>query len=229
MPKCLHHTFDGGGLAIWRIEETADQLYVMLGTTAYDSLLAAMHNENRRAEWLAVRVLVADVLGPEHIVAYHETGRPYLLDGSSHISISHTKGFAALIYSAKYPIGMDIEYVSSRVSRVAHRFISPEEAAYMDECGEQERLSFQLVAWSAKEALYKLFDVTEGADFLKAFRTYPYKQASLGCLMATVRFLPDCVLPVQYYLTPDFVCTWVADTQGIVSRTDSVVARREKR
>ena len=36
MPLCTHSTFEGGGIAIWRIEESAETLYAMLDTTRYD-------------------------------------------------------------------------------------------------------------------------------------------------------------------------------------------------
>ena len=64
----------------------------------YDAQLLEKKNESRRAEWLAVRLLVKELFGSECEVAYHPTGRPYLKHGTAHISISHTKGFAAVAY-----------------------------------------------------------------------------------------------------------------------------------
>ena len=93
MPKYAHHTFEGGGIAIWHITESAETLYAMLGMQRYDAALNAMHHEERRTEWLAVRVLLTEVLGRDKEIAYHSTGRPYLTDGSFCISISHTKGY----------------------------------------------------------------------------------------------------------------------------------------
>ena len=78
MPNHVHHTFEGGGIALWHITETADELYALLGTTKYDTQLSEKKNDARRAEWLAVRLLIKDLFGPDAEVAYHPTGRPYL-------------------------------------------------------------------------------------------------------------------------------------------------------
>lgn len=229
MPKYAHQTFEGGGIAVWHITETAEQLYAMLGTHFYDRQLEGIRNESRRAEWLAVRVLVAELLGTECVVAYHQTGRPYLSDGNCHISISHTKGYAALAYCYDAPIGLDIEHVSPRVSRVAHRFLTSEEATYIDKCDERERLSYQLLGWSAKEALYKFFDIAEGADFQTAFNILPYALEMQGSFSVVVGFLSNTAILVNYQLFPDFVCTWVMGAQGILSGTDSFFLRRGMR
>ena len=81
MPNYAHHTFGGGGIAIWHITETADTLYALLATTKYDTQLVGKKNEARRAEWLAVRLLVKELFGSEAEVAYYPTGRPYLKSG----------------------------------------------------------------------------------------------------------------------------------------------------
>ena len=83
MPNYAHHTFDGGGIALWHITETADELYALLGTTKYDTQLAEKKNDARRAEWLAVRLLIKELFGPDAEVVYHPTGRPYLKESSS--------------------------------------------------------------------------------------------------------------------------------------------------
>ena len=68
MPKYAHHTFKDGGIALWRIEETSDELYSLLHTHRYDEALSVIHNEARRAEWLAVRVLLSYVLGADKAI-----------------------------------------------------------------------------------------------------------------------------------------------------------------
>lgn len=208
MPNYAHHTFEGGGIAIWHITESADELYALLGTTRYDAQLLAKKNESRRAEWLAVRLLVKELFGPECEVAYHPTGRPYLKGCSAHISISHTKGFAAVAYHTTHPIGMDVEYISSRVERIAPRFTSADEAAYIDVCNEHDRTAYHLINWSAKETLYKLFDSPSLAEFKEVFHIAPYTLGECGAMDATVCGAEKSVLAVSYRTFPEFVCTW---------------------
>ena len=208
MPNYVHHTFEGGGIAIWHITETSDELYALLGMPCYDAQLLAKKNESRRAEWLAVRLLVKELFGSECEVAYHPTGRPYLKHGTAHISISHTKGFAAVAYHHDAPIGMDIEYISSRVERIAPRFTTQVEASYIDVHDEHARQMYHLINWSAKEALYKLFDSPSLAEFKEVFHIAPYTLGECGAMDATVFHAEKSVLAVSYRTFPEFVCTW---------------------
>lgn len=206
MPNYAHHTFEGGGFAIWHITETSSELYSLLDTHRYDGQLAEKNNEARRAEWLAVRLLIKDLFGSDAEVAYHPTGRPYLKGGDVHISISHTRGYAAVAYSNAGSIGLDIEHISDRVERIATRFTSPFEAEYIDRHEQSERQLYHLINWSAKETLYKLFDTPSLAEFKEAFHVAPYPLAGQGTLTATVS--TGDVVEVHYRVSPDFVCTW---------------------
>lgn len=208
MPKCLHHTLPEGGLAIWRITETAEELRVQLATDKYDVQLADKRCEARRAEWLAVRLLISQVLGADKTVAYHPSGRPYLTDGSWHISISHTRGYAAIAYHRHKRVGVDIEHISSRVERIAQRFTSPKEDAYIEPHDEHERMMHHLVNWSAKETLYKLVDDVAAADFRAVFYIRPYVLAQSGCLSAAIILGEEKDVEVHYAVYDDFVCTW---------------------
>ena len=208
MPNYAHHTFDEGGVVIWHITESSDELYAMLATHKYDAQLSGKTNEGRRAEWLAVRLLIKQLFGDVCEIAYHPTGRPYLKHGAAHISISHTKGYATVAYHRTSPIGVDIEQISARVERIAHRFTSPSESAYIDKCEEGEREMYHLINWSAKETLYKLHDTPSMAEFKEAFHIAPYKLASCGSMQATIHRAEHSQATIHYHLFPHFVCTW---------------------
>jgi 4'-phosphopantetheinyl transferase EntD len=208
MPRCAHHEFDGGGIAIWYITESSDELRALLATDIYDAELVEKHHEARRAEWLAVRLLVKELFGVECMVAYHPTGQPYLKGSSVHISISHTKGYAALAYHDNKPIGVDIEYRSVRVEQVAPRFTSEEEAAYIEKCDTTERQMYYLINWCAKEALYKQMATPSMADFKRAFRIAHYVLSTQGTLQATICDTLERQVEVTYRLFPNFICVY---------------------
>ena len=212
MPNYVHHTFDEGGVAIWYITETTDELYAQLATTKYDAQLLEKKNEGRRAEWLAVRLLVKQLFGAECEVAYHSTGAPYLKGSDVHISISHTRGYAAVAYHRAHPIGVDVECISSRVERIASRFTSEEEAAYIDPYDEHERTMYHLINWSAKETLYKLFSNSALAEFKEAFHIAPYALGTQEALHVDVHHEGCTELEVCYRVFPDFVCTWTQES-----------------
>lgn len=207
MPIYARHTFEGGGIAIWRIEETSDALYALLSTSRYDAMLAAISHEARRAEWLAVRVLIAQVLGSDKEVKYHSSGRPFLTDGSYYISISHTKGYAAIAYHDNRAVGIDIEHIAPRVQRIAHRFTHSDETLYINRYSADEQLQYLLINWSAKETLYKLLDNSAAADFRETFCIAPYELGQQGTLAAHIS-LSFSQQAVCYQRYQDFVCTW---------------------
>ena len=208
MPNYLHHTFEGGGLAIWHITESAEELRALLATNKYDAQLAEKRCEARRAEWLAVRLLLSQVLGEDKMIAYHPSGRPYLTDGSWHISVSHTQGYAAIAYHRNRRVGVDIEYISSRVERIASRFTRSEEEEFIKIHDEHERMMYHLINWSAKETLYKLEDNSEAADFRKVFAISPYALSEQGGMSVAIMLGKEHEEKVHYTVHDDFVCTW---------------------
>lgn len=92
--------------------------------------------------------LLAAMLGTDEVVLGHEESGKPTLDGW-YVSISHTKGYAAALLSRKHEVGIDIEYTSDRVSRIASRFLRADE--------QPQTVAEQLVYWSAKETMYKLY------------------------------------------------------------------------
>lgn len=103
---------------------------------------------SRQNERLAVQQLLAQMLETDDAVIEHlPNGKP-TLDGW-HISVSHTRGYAAVILSRWQDVGIDIEYTSDRVARIATRFLRNDE--------QPQGIAELLAVWSAKETLYKLF------------------------------------------------------------------------
>ena len=107
---------------------------------------------------------------------------------------------------------MDIEYLSSRVERIASRFTTRSEASYIDVHDEDARQMYHLINWSAKETLYKLFDSPSMAEFKEAFHIAPYTLSESGTLSTTIcdtdSTSAEEVVEVGYQVYPDFVCTW---------------------
>lgn len=103
--------------------------------------------KGRQAEREGARLLLTAMLGYEPSIVHNKDGKPMI--ANYHISISHTIGYVAVILSRDYEVGIDIEYVSDRVRRIASRFLRHDEI-FTDtkQC---------LTAWCAKETMYKLF------------------------------------------------------------------------
>jgi hypothetical protein len=212
---------------IWKMEETEEELLGRFDDPEPFRRGAAKYtNASRRVEWLSVRALLRVMLGEDPQIDYLPIGQPVWVDGSRKVSISHTRGYVAAAVSRE-DIGIDIEYVSNRIRRVTSRYLRPDEPFL--------RLSTLLVAWTAKEALYKVAH-REGLDFQRGMRlVFPprvcrdqveeddlsgARPMHMGSLDAYISRLGEsvpegeadlsgCIHYALYYITlPDFVFTW---------------------
>ena len=69
------------------------------------------------------------MLGEEKEIGYRSSGKPYLADGSASISISHTKGYVAVLLGGpEKEVGIDVECYGERVRKVAHKFVREDES-----------------------------------------------------------------------------------------------------
>mgnify|MGYP000890381046 FL=1 len=142
----------------------------------------------RQAERDGVRRVLTEMLGYQPLVGHNEDGKP-IIEGY-HVSISHTLGYVAVILSREYEVGIDIEYISDRVSRISSRFLRVDE--------EFTNITDKLIAWCAKETMYKLFSSEHLA--LKDIKVDP--QSSLVTNMKrniTLKFQCEC--SSKYILT----------------------------
>jgi phosphopantetheinyl transferase len=203
MPLFLRDTEPLRG--VWRIEESAAELLSMLSRR--DCLhLPPSRVERRRQEWLAVRVLLKELLGGEEaMIAYRADGAPYLPGMGLHISISHTKGFAAVALSGQSPAGIDIECPGGRIQRVRSRFMSAEEEEMIDANHEEEHL---LVCWCAKETLFKLIG-QRGVDFRKHLHILPFDYGESGRITARESCTPRAATyRLGYMVNRYFAMSW---------------------
>lgn len=192
-------------VGLWQMTERIDQLPKPKGVDL------CFRSEKRLKEELCVYALLTAMTGNDHLVIGHEpSGKPQL-EGWS-ISISHTRGWVAIILSTEFQVGIDIEYTSDRVSKVVDRFIREDE--------QRDTLSQQLINWSAKETVYKLFSEQKLDYFDMRLHSLPSeidtvldgnahvaKDEMEGSVMADV-LKTNGAVAVHYELTSDYVLTY---------------------
>lgn len=202
MPLVSIHSKPHWGL--WKIEESSDQLLSMMENgEVYHAELINMHNEHRRQEWLAVRLLLQHLLGRFTRIAYHDNGAPFLPSESFQISISHTKGYVAVIVSNQQ-VGIDIEYRSDRILKVRSHFMTKEEDAAIDSEHEKDHL---LIYWCAKETLYKMVGSAK-AGFAD-LHVCPFAFATEGNIFVYETCTPyRQKFPLSFQVTDDYVLTY---------------------
>lgn len=195
----IQHINEDTVLGLWKMEENAEQLarqYPVL-QHEYEKACKLFAYVGKRMERMSVRALLVEMnKGELPEVSYNHVGKPFLADGR-HISISHTKGFVAVIISAQHHVGVDVEYYSDRVSRVAERFVREDEWT--------EDVDSQLIIWSAKETAYKLF--SEDSLRFDEMRIAPFLVQTHGCV-EMINLKRDKTICVDYMINKDYVLTY---------------------
>jgi 4'-phosphopantetheinyl transferase len=191
-------------LGIWKIEEDENQLQTLSALTE----LPKHANPVRRLEFLSVRALACSMGVDANTIAYHDSGKPYLKNHGQTISISHTKGYVAVLLSPHEGAGVDIEQRSERILRVRHKFMHPEEERCLTNNIEDKDLQTTalLLHWCAKEALFKSIP-DEGVDFAQELRI-----SDLTTLSGTGSFTGKALRSgldfcIDYRIEPDFILT----------------------
>ena len=112
MALFLQHKTDDIQWAVWKMEEPLEVLLALLPDVRRAFCEQELHrfvSERRKMEWLSVRVLLYSMLQEDKEIGYSLEGKPYLTDHSFFISISHTKGYVAVMLASFTPAGIDIE------------------------------------------------------------------------------------------------------------------------
>ncbi len=158
-------------LGIWQITEPEGWFMEELLLYPPELRQLSEMRGRRRVEWLAVRQLVHQMSGRSTRGAFikDEFGKPRLDKSEYHISISHSHGFAAAIASPQL-CGIDIQFIVPKITRMAHKFLCPPEAASIAAETELDQLHFY---WGAKEALYKAHGRRK-LDFIDHIQVEPF-------------------------------------------------------
>ena len=217
----------GVRLGLWRMDEAPEQL--LLCYPHLRGLELTARYVGRQKEILCTRALLAEMTGDERLHIDHaESGQP-LVEGW-HVSISHTKGYAALMLSREMAVGVDIEYRSARIVKIASHFIRPDEMASVaaptaPETGSQaatssseEEVLRMLMLWCAKETLYKLHCADKLGYFEMRQTTRPPRfpaeggDAEADVLITLENMKRGEPVAVHACLTPHYCLTWATAT-----------------
>ena len=207
MALYLRHREDGIQWAVWKMEEPLDVLLSLLPNTrkiSCEKELLRFTSERRKMEWLSVRVLLYSMLQEDKEIVYSSEGKPFLSDHSFYISISHTKGYVAVMLASSVPVGIDIEQYAQRVHKVCDRYVRPDEQV---ESYQGDITWGLLLHWSAKEAVFKRMENAD-ADLRKLRLTHFIPQEEGTFQVQELVTAQQELYSVGYRICPDFVLTW---------------------
>lgn len=203
----IREVYPGVSLGLWQMDETVEQLFEAYPLLqAYRSQMEEKYkNDGRKLEFLAIRALMYEMLRVNgaskgllsHAGDFTHNGQGKPLFRGYHVSISHTKGYAALILSKKSEVAVDIEYMSDRVERIASKFLRKDERA--------DSLDAKLVHWCAKETVFKLF--SEENLLFEDMRVKPFDtMTDWACDVENLK--SGKTARVDFELAMDFVLTY---------------------
>ena len=196
-------------LGVWKMEESISELLSLLPEKAYyEQAIAQFKTPHRIQEWLSVRVLLNHLIGEHHIVQYHPDGKPFIIDDEWYLSISHTKGYVAVIVSKTVSVGIDIEYYAQRIHKVSAKFLRDDEVINIFNGDSTWSL---LLHWSAKETMFKSINDIE-IDFKHHLHILPFLVQEEG-MFETREYKTNRlqIFEMNYLLDSEFVLTWQVD------------------
>ncbi|MDR0835810.1 MAG: 4'-phosphopantetheinyl transferase superfamily protein [Tannerella sp.] len=196
---------------IWKITETFPELPNLFSSDKKESraYIINMKSEARKTEYLAVRLLLNHLLEKNVEILHHTDGSPYLIDNEYYISISHTKGYAAIILSkAAYP-GIDIEYRSERAFLLKERFLGEEELNLISREKTISPADMATLFWCAKETAFKSLKYRD-VDFVKHLHVLScLMDENAGTLvMEETKTEKKQSFAIDFEITDDYIITW---------------------
>lgn len=210
MPLFKKWNEEGATWGIWEVTESIDELLSRLTqVSCVPEELGRLVCEGRRMEYVAVRVLLKELLGEECRIAYYPSGKPYLVNHSHFITISHTKGYVAVGLHPSKEVGIDIEQVAERVRKVKTRFVHKDELPGFSNHEPQIQLFELLLLWSAKETMFKVLNASE-VDFVEHLQVGDFEVQSCGTFIGH-EFKTSChkTFTIHYQTHPKFVLTYL--------------------
>ena len=175
-PECL--------LGVWEITEDYDTLYSMVNLAKVEKAkLASFRSVNRKLEWLSVRALIRTMKGEDARIIYNSENKPFLKGGEYNISISHSRSLTAILISSDKRVGIDLEYMSGKISNLGYKFLNENEKVTDD--AKQKKFHLYL-HWCAKEALYKMINKQQDVNFKTGLTISPFEPKEEGSMHGKV-------------------------------------------
>lgn len=191
---------------IWKMDESVDELLSLFSNpVSMSEQMQHLTAQGRRLEWLSVRALLKELLGEEKKIEYYPSGMPYLADQSFHISISHTRGYVAVILDKNKKVGIDIEQYGERILKLRTKFLSENEIKSLS---TEKEVYHLLLLWSAKETIFKILGQQE-VEFKEHLQISPFIPLENGSFEGSeFKTNKRHKYLIHYKVHPDFVLTW---------------------
>ncbi len=179
--QIIHHD-KSTKVLLWKITEALVDLFDCADIT--DTTLfrvGSIKSDQHKKGILAVRLLLQEAGYSDHDLYYDAFGKPHLKD-RTHISISHSHDFSAIILSDR-TTGLDLELRRNKIETIAYKFIEP---GFILDKTAPDYISKLTVNWGIKEAVFKIRN-EKGISFKDHIDVAPFEMAD-GKTTATLHF-----------------------------------------
>lgn len=199
MPLTKIDTQNDNAWALWKIEEREDELKSFITS---DIPIDITHDK-KKLEWYAGRTLVKylmESLGlTYHGIVKDTFGKPFPVNSSYQLSLSHSYPYVAAYIHASQSIGIDLEQPKSKLVNVAPRIFNKAELA--SAAGDLTKLC---VFWCAKEVLVKVHGKKD-LTFAKNLQIEPFSMQNKGEIVGSI-IVNDAVevVPLYYEVHKEF-------------------------
>lgn len=162
-------------MGIWHIQEPDSYFENTLEISDTEKVELQSFKGRRKSEWLASRWLLHVMTGHRQrsVIIKDTNGKPHLPACDLEISISHTRAYTAVLLGP-FSVGIDIQVPVAKITRIAHKFMHPDELANV---APHRTVQFLHVYWGAKESLYKAYG-KRALDFKEDLRIAPFNLES---------------------------------------------------
>ena len=176
MPLLLTtHPFPSATFGVWQIAEEEAYFREDLPLLPEEEAELARYKDIRRLEWLAVRWMLHKLTGLQERLPLGKNAfaKPFFLDRPElHCSLSHSHGIVGALLADRV-CGCDLQVLVDKMPQIAHKFLHPEEAAFVQQFTAEKQFDLLHIFWTAKESLYKAYGLKE-LDFRANMRLEPF-------------------------------------------------------
>jgi len=201
-------------LGIWKIEESFNWFQSNSDILRqYKERAKLVKSDQKKLHILSVGALIPLLISDaaKLQIKYNQFGKPYLEGDELSISISHSHGFVATLFSKTKGAGVDIEKIANKIERIADKFMN--EAELLDagkESGER-RIEYKHVVWGVKESIFKLYGKGE-LPFKEGILLESFNYDEQGSIKANlVVGNINKVYDVHYQKIEDYMLVYVTD------------------
>jgi len=203
-------------LGVWKIEE-GEAWYFNNPILAGELLnrVERYKSVQRKLQTIAVPILIETLLpGESNLEFYHsDNNQPLFVEAPYKLSITHSDNMVAVLLSGETAAGVDIQRHSSKVKRIAHKFMNDEEKNGYEKVPESDKLYYLNVLWGAKESMFKLYG-KGGLDFRENLLVHAFDVKPQGDFTGVIRKGKTMIhIKGVYTKLGNFVLVYVLENQ----------------